>query len=119
MKRTFSASLAFIAAILIFNFSFNSAMGSYADNAKGYTVKICFDICANWPPPDTKAYLYDSEGNFYGECELVNGECCKVYNVPDGKYYVKYTQDGSTFCITPEFIISGSDVTITIECTCK
>ncbi|HEY3252289.1 MAG TPA: hypothetical protein VGK25_14365 [Ignavibacteria bacterium] len=118
MKRTISAVPAFITAILILNFALNNAEDSYANNAKEHTVKICFDICANWPPPDTKAYLYDSEGNFYGECELVNGECCKVYNVPDGKYYIKYTQDGSTFCNTPAFTISGSDVTIYIECTC-
>lgn len=115
MKRTFLLSAVIITAILALNFSLNN-VNRAEDKAASHTVEICFQICSSVPPP-TKAHVVDAFGHDFGECELTNGNCCKVYNVPDGFRHIHFTQDGTTFCDGPDFLLTN-DIIVTIPCHC-
>ncbi len=113
MKRTILFSLAALTVILALNFGLKNDMIDHS-------VQVCFRNCPGVEPPNTKVIITDADGNIFGDCTLVNRECCKVTNVPNGIYHIRFTQDSSyTFCDTRNFTVDGADRVVYIPCWCK
>ncbi len=116
MKKTILLCLVIVSAALALNFSLTNT-GNDGGKASSHTVEICFNPTCFPLPADTKAHVVDANGTDYGECELTHGNCCKVYNVPDGVRHIHFTQDGTTFCDGPNFTLSA-DTIVYIACHC-